>query len=459
MDCVVAAPYFVSLGELTVFKSSLRLPFFALRTLVPAAMAVALMGWLPSWVDLAHAEAYTQKQVNQIFGPGGACSNASGALLADCTHLAGLTPEEQSEATPYLTGQSAIDAMAAPVLSTYEQAGQVGDQLASVLAQRRDGSSGLSVSNLAFNGEAFQDGRMSLFEDSAAGTDLDGKLGVFLNGVGGFGSLDSTGGTGANRGATSGFKFNNAGVIAGVDYRFLEEVIAGLSFNWIRTDTDYSDNLGSSLTNSYGLTAYGSWFGQNAYLDWMANWSYNDYDLKRTVFIPAVASYTAEGDNHSNQLFVSLRAGYLVSEMAGFRFGPQARLDVVQVWIESYSESGGAFDLRYPSYDVTSVTTNIGFEVEYGAEFGDYVLTPRIYGLYVHEFENNQQDINANFVLAPTSPITTTVVSPDRNFGRVGAEISLDTPFGISAFVDYEAIVGLRKVESNQFGIGARYNF
>ena len=75
------------------------------------------------------------------------------------------------------------------------------------------------------------------------------------------------------------------------------------------------------------------------------------------------------------------------------------------------------------------------------------------------QFENDAQDIDAAPTLSPTTPITTTLVSPDRNFGRLGAEISLDLDGGVAIYFDYEAIVGLKNVESNQFGLGGRIQF
>jgi len=52
-----------------------------------------------------------------------------------------------------------------------------------------------------------------------------GPLGVFANGLGQFGSRDMT--TSEN-----GYSFNNAGFVAGADYRISSQLIAGMAF-WL----------------------------------------------------------------------------------------------------------------------------------------------------------------------------------------------------------------------------------
>ena len=434
-------------------KSSLRSGLFALRTLVPAALAVALMGAMPAWVQLAHAQSYYTQEEEEIFGAGGICQTADplSELATQCILIT--DAGDEAEAAAQISGQAAFDAMAAPILATYNNVGEIGGQLSGVLADRRGGASGLSIAGVKILGKQLNDGKIHLFEDSAAGADLDGRLGVFLNGLGGFGSVSASA-------QSDGLKFTNGGLIAGMDYRVRDNVIAGAAFNWIRTDTDYKNNLGSSLSDSYGGTLYATWWGESAYLDGMLNYSYADYDMKRNFTFPTPS--TAKGDTSSNQLFFSMRGGFTLPEedwMGGFRFGPQARLDVVKMWMKGYTETGSAFASTMDKFDVTSVTTNLGGEISYEIEMESSTFTPRFYALWVHEFENDAQTLVTRLVLNPTTPITTITASPDRDFGRLGVELNWGLSGGISMFLDYEAIVGLKNVESNQFGIGGRVEF
>ena len=59
-----------------------------------------------------------------------------------------------------------------------------------------------------------------------------GALGVFVSGLGQFGSRDLT--TSEN-----GYSFNNAGFVAGADYRVTPQLIAGLAFGYTQSNTDF----------------------------------------------------------------------------------------------------------------------------------------------------------------------------------------------------------------------------
>jgi outer membrane autotransporter protein len=60
-----------------------------------------------------------------------------------------------------------------------------------------------------------------------------GPLGVFANGLGQFGSRDMTS-------TVNAYSFNNAGFIAGADYLFTPQLIAGLAFGYTRSSTDFA---------------------------------------------------------------------------------------------------------------------------------------------------------------------------------------------------------------------------
>jgi hypothetical protein len=59
-----------------------------------------------------------------------------------------------------------------------------------------------------------------------------GPFGVFVSGLGQFGSRDQTT-------TETGYSFNNAGFIAGADYRFTSQLIAGLAFGCTQSNTQF----------------------------------------------------------------------------------------------------------------------------------------------------------------------------------------------------------------------------
>jgi outer membrane autotransporter protein len=64
-------------------------------------------------------------------------------------------------------------------------------------------------------------------------------LGVFVNGLGQFGSRDMTS-------TVNAFSYNNAGFIAGADYLFTPQLIAGLAFGYTRSSTNFDTSAVSA---------------------------------------------------------------------------------------------------------------------------------------------------------------------------------------------------------------------
>src|ERR1700730_3036017 len=70
-----------------------------------------------------------------------------------------------------------------------------------------------------------------------------GALGVFATGLGQFGSRDMT--TSEN-----GYSFNNAGFVAGADYRITPQLIAGLAFGYTQSNTNFDTSTLSASGQS-----------------------------------------------------------------------------------------------------------------------------------------------------------------------------------------------------------------
>ncbi|MCS5637520.1 MAG: hypothetical protein NZ990_13445, partial [Myxococcota bacterium] len=156
-----------------------------LKTVVPALMAIGLMGSVPNWVNIAQAQGY-------YTSPASALQTSANVMTAA------------------LANKSAIG------MAIGSRTGSGG----------RSTAGGFRVNGVRF-GDVELNGTLGFDEDSAAGGSTVGQLGGFLTGVGGFGDQDGT----------DGFDFTNGGLIGGVDYQFSEALVGGLSINWINTDT------------------------------------------------------------------------------------------------------------------------------------------------------------------------------------------------------------------------------
>ncbi|MDG2334396.1 MAG: autotransporter outer membrane beta-barrel domain-containing protein [Myxococcota bacterium] len=371
------------------------------RTMVPALLAVGLMGSLPDWVTIAQAEGY-------YLSPESA-QNLNANVL-----------------TTALANSSAIS-MA------------IGNRTGRGSAKTAGGFriDGIRIGDVQLDGTYFAE------EDSAAGGAAAGQLGGFLSAVGGFGEQKGL------------LDYSNGGLIGGIDYQFTEALIGGLSINWINTNTTFVGNSGGADRDTYGATLYTGYSEGHLNVDALFNYSFSDYDMTRSIAAGDVAS----GINNSDEIFLSASASYDL-EAAGFKVGPAVRVDFVKVWMDSYSETGAADannNATYNAFDVTSFTTDVGGEASYDLKLDSGLFTPRVYGYWVHEFQNDSQTLSGSTLGG--GAFTTILSSPDRDYMRLGAGATLNLQGGLEIYFDYEALVGFKGVSSNQFAAGGRFEF
>ncbi len=364
-------------------------------------MAIGLMGVLPNWVTIAEAQSYLQPKDAQ-------------ALNANIL-------------TTALVNKTAI-----------------GSAVRS-RTQARSGSTagGFRVDGVRFGGVQFE-GTSPLAEDSAAGGEATGQLGGFLTAVGGFGDQEGE------------LDYSNGGLIGGIDYQFSEALVGGLAINWINTDVQYTGSGSGSDRDTYGASFYAGYTTGQVSIDALFNYSFSDYNMTRQVD----ATTTVTGINNSDEIFLSAGVGY-ECELLGWNVGPAVRMDLVKVWMDGYSENGGAAgqNAQYDAFDVTSFTTDLGAEASYDIKTSSGVITPRIAAYWVHEYQNDSQVLRGSVIGGAGTPFTAILDSPDRNYMRLGVGATIELKTGLQIYADYESLLGFENISSHQFAVGGRFEF
>ena len=226
-----------------------------------------------------------------------------------------------------------------------------------------------------------------------------------MNVIGGFGSKDTT----ANE---VGFDFHNVGVTAGADYRFIDNLAAGLAFSYLRTNADFNAALGDVDTNSYGISLYGTYYIGQFYVDLLGEFTWHNYDTtRRIVYAPGPdapsstralpVNRTATSDTDGQQFTINVGAGY------DFRLGastltPYGRVEYLNLDIDGYTEQGAdGLNLKIRDQDAESLVTVLGGRVAHAVSTRFAVLVPQIRGEWRHEFLNNQRSIKAQYAERP----------------------------------------------------------
>lgn len=332
------------------------------------------------------------------------------------------------------------------------------------LTALRAGATGLSLAGLNPNGQALSNqalGRLYPASGGAAGDEESAawnRLGVFVNGLGQFGSVDST----FNQ---VGFDFDRGGVTAGADYRFTKNSVLGAAFSYVRTESGFDRDGGDLDSDSYTGSLYGTVYAADAfYIDGIASFGGINYDSTRRISYTAgvdVVNTEAKAEPDGMQYSVSLGGGYNVS-LGEVTIDPYARINYTKLDLDGFSESGGSgWAMQFADQRVESVTTALGTQVSYAVSAPFGVLLPYVRGEWHHEYEDDSRNISVRFLGDNRSGLTfnTLTEGPDRNYFTVGTGISGTFAQGITAFLNYDALLGYHSIESHAFLVGARMEF
>ena len=211
----------------------------------------------------------------------------------------------------------------------------------------------------------------------AASGDLSiGRLGGFLNARYVTGNADQTE-------YQPGYDFDGWSILGGLDYRFEDNLIGGVSVRYADGKSDYDSNRGDLDGNSWGLSLYASYTMDNGlFIDGLFGYAQNDYTMKRNIAYTtgefssggqqvdaAVATQVAKSDPNADVWNFNIGAGYTLYRDE-WSITPSLRLNYLQNDVDSYRETmsnplgvGGSMALAIDSQTFTSFTSDLGVQV------------------------------------------------------------------------------------------------
>lgn len=302
----------------------------------------------------------------------------------------------------------------------------------------------------------------------AEGTFLS-RLGLFATGRVILGDKDDTD-------SIDGYDFHTAGFTVGADYRLTDNAVLGAAFGYSHYDADFDDTPrspdGQDLdSDTFGGSLFGGYyFDFGLFFDAIATVASSEFDSKRKVFIPnendtalGTVDRTAKGDFDVFQYGFAARVGYDYTPEAigGLTLTPIAGVEVLRADVDDFEEEGaGGLNLEFEDYTVESTTSNLGLEASYAVSTGIGVITPTIFGRWVHEFEDEDEP-SVRYLNDPTnlSEFKISAESTDEDYGVVGASVAGQFAGGWAAFVDYATPVGLDDFTVHQIHFGLRKEF
>ena len=397
----------------------------------------------------------------------------------DCTPivLGALAPadsELNNQASAALLGVTAEQA-SVPLSSSRASISSQLQNLSTRLSALRAGAAGINLAGFAFNldeqiapGMPVAAGSFPAGTGGAAGADsppiLDNeRLGVFVNGIVNNINKDATGNE-------DGFDASGWAVTGGIDYRFRDNLVAGIAVGYYTSSTDIDNNGGNLDTDGYSFSLYGTYYqGERFYVDGMLTYGNNDYDQRRNIRYQVGAvgvSQSAKASYGGEQWSAAVAAGYNLS--AGpWTYGPVVNLGYVSASVDSYRErmsdpnaNGGGWAANLGNMDQESLTSSLGADVSRALSTPWGVVLPQVHLGWVHEFRDDAISVNGMFVEDPTNGIfSITGDKPDSDYFNARLGVSAQLPGGTTAFLYYNKVFGYRDLDVDTFGAGVRLVF
>ena len=296
-----------------------------------------------------------------------------------------------------------------------------------------------------------------------------GPFGVFASGLGQFGSRDLT--TSEN-----GYSFNNAGFVAGADYRLTPRMVAGLAFGYTRTNTSF-DTSAVSLPgqflhdNSFTGNVYTTVaFTDALYMNVIALVGGGDNNSQRRIVIPnnnptnglQSVDQTATGSFGTQSQGVTVSSGYTLP-FGSLVVTPIVRFFYQHTGVDGFSENAPSVNLRYNSSSINTVLSSLGADAQYTMSTAFGLLYPMARAHWTHQYSPGNTSVPLAYVNDATPTVLSNLILPgiatSRNYVDLGAGIGLQLSRNSSAFVNYDSILGIRNTSYNSFTAGIRFTF
>lgn len=297
------------------------------------------------------------------------------------------------------------------------------------------------------------------------------RLGFFINGSLRRGSQDTTT-------YETPFEYKANSITAGVDYRFTNHLIFGAALGHSNGTTDFTDGSGRLDSRSNSVSLYGTFYNEAFYVDVIGTFAHLSYDADRTTSfsinpntpvtpsncVGSDCSVDTTGSTGARQLAFAGNVGYSFNYL-GLTFGPDVALDYTHIHVNGFTESDPeqtGLALVYGDDVGESLLAKAGGHFSYAINTRYAVILPQLRAHFVHEFKNDQRALSVHFSAdpdagTPSGPVSNFVVftdPPDRSYYDWAAGVSAQFAFGISAFVDYNAVTSPdQRVHEVAFGV------
>jgi outer membrane autotransporter protein len=193
----------------------------------------------------------------------------------------------------------------------------------------------------------------------------------------------------------AGYNSTSLGAQFGFDYRFAQNVTAGLAAGYVNTRLDVANNGGEMQEHSIRMGPYASYSQSNWYIDGSLTAGYHFYTNDRNI---SALGLVAESNFNGWDLTGYLGAGYHHDLGGHWLLTPNAALQYSYFSIDGFTESGApSANLTVDARTSDSLKSRLGATISYvGLDWGAKIF-PSAYLGWEHEYLEDS-DFSAAFV-------------------------------------------------------------
>jgi|GEM_PF-543900 len=387
-----------------------------------------------------------------------ACTAPRGSLTARCVELQGLGGPQQKQAIASLTPDQVPAQTSMPVQFG---ATRMDAPLARLATLRAGGGAPFALN---INGLSIPVNRKLAnllgpdAKGGAAGADTelfrDSPLGVFIQTRFNFGDMDTNT-------WSRGFNSQTRNVTVGADYRFTDQLVAGVAFNYTNVSTNYVQSSGRMDSDTYMGAVYGSYYlPHDFYVDWVANYGGNNYAFRRQFQYAGFAGQSNSSPG-GNQYSFAVSGGKEFNWQE-WLFNPYLRLEYLNLHIDAYDESGGGgFAIATGGQTNHSFVTDLGLQISHAVSLPWGVVTPSLRVEWEHQYLNDNRAVNMRLsdASAGLGYFSVQTGNPDRDYLNLGGSFSAALPNGGGAFIRYETRLSQAYISEHIVEGGVRLTF
>jgi len=314
------------------------------------------------------------------------------------------------------------------------------------LLQLKQGVRGAQVGLFSPSGQALSGG--------SAGDMAFSPWGLFINGMLENGERDRTD-------YEASYDFDGNSITGGVDYRFNDRLIGGAAVGFNSNSLDYGQRSGSLDSTSASLLFYGTWYLTEWALDGVLGFGSGEVDSKRRIrYTDVTGDFAAntKGETTADQLMASITASYDWSIRA-YTLTPFVSVDWSKNDLDAFEENGGGgWELAFDEQSTDSLLFSVGARGQFARSFSWGIWQPTASLALKSESKGQRDPIVARFAFDTdtTNTFDINADSPDKRYFEMALGSTFVLTEGWSAYVNYERLLGLEHVTSQQLTFGGR---